>query len=269
MAAKDRGPHAEKIIASATDDPRELRDVLDKRAPIGDVREREGHEVLELARAPKLLGDVIKMSAFHIESMLLVVMAPRQTWSAPARGAPSSRTSCNSPDGWSRRPDHLLVTLQPASAPRYTPRPRCPVRARQHTRPVLPRDQHPPALPGRPGPHLTGRRPGWHHHETSQVRDCGPRWVRHAQCRSSSPRSTAAGASASRPSSKTADVVGWSGLWMRVDDAAKRVPVRRRPVAAAVRGTTGWTRYAVVLVRGDRARGVRRTPRWRGRGVAR
>lgn len=46
---------------------------------------------------------------------------------------------------------------------------------------------------------------------------------------------------------KTADVVGWSGLWMRVDDAAKRVLQFDNMQSRPVRGTTGWTRYAVVL----------------------
>ena len=121
MAAKDRGPHAEKIIALerriAT--CRELRDVLDKRAPIGDVREREGHEVLELARAPKLLGDVIKMSAFHIESMLLVAMAPHLV-RAREEGRAVLADFMQLPGRLEPQADHLLVTLQPASAPRYT-----------------------------------------------------------------------------------------------------------------------------------------------------
>jgi hypothetical protein len=80
MAAKERAQHATRIavLEQRIATCRELRDVLDKRATIGEVREREGHDVLELARAPKLLGDVIKMTAFHIESTLLTAMAPRQ-----------------------------------------------------------------------------------------------------------------------------------------------------------------------------------------------
>jgi hypothetical protein len=121
MAAKDRTQHTEQIadLQQRLATCRELRDVLDKRAPIGEVREREGHEVLELARAPMLLGDVIKMTAFHIESMLLTAMAPHL-----ARARDEGRAVLADFMQLSGRlepqSDHLLVTLHPASAPRYT-----------------------------------------------------------------------------------------------------------------------------------------------------
>jgi hypothetical protein len=121
MAAKERAPHAARItvLEQRIATCRELRDVLDKRAPIGEVREREGHDVLELARAPKLLGDVIKMTAFHIESMLLTAMAPHL-----ARARDEGRAviaDFMQLDGrLEPQSDHLLVTLHPASAPRYT-----------------------------------------------------------------------------------------------------------------------------------------------------
>jgi len=121
MAAKDRAPHAARIavLEQRIATCRELRDVLDKRTTIGEVREREGHDVLELARAPKLLGDVIKMTAFHIESMLLTAMAPHL-----ARARDEGRAviaDFMQLDGrLEPQSDHLLVTLQSASAPRYT-----------------------------------------------------------------------------------------------------------------------------------------------------
>jgi hypothetical protein len=48
--------------------------VLSERVPVGVVRAPD--PVLELARAPKLLCDVVKMTAFHIETMLVAAVGP-------------------------------------------------------------------------------------------------------------------------------------------------------------------------------------------------
>ena len=121
LRASDREKHAAQIAAleKRIETCRSLRSPLPLRATIGEVREREGHDVLELARAPKLLGDVIKMTAFHIESMLLTAMAPHL-----ARARDEGRAVLADfmlLDGnLEPQPDHLLVTLRAASAPRYT-----------------------------------------------------------------------------------------------------------------------------------------------------
>ena len=91
------------------------RKALPERVAVGTLR-NDG-KVLELARAPMLLGDLIKMTAFHLESMLLTV-APHL-----ARAEEEGRTflaDVMQLDGrLSPQADHLLVTLQSPSAPRY------------------------------------------------------------------------------------------------------------------------------------------------------
>jgi hypothetical protein len=45
---------------------------------------------------------------------------------------------------------------------------------------------------------------------------------------------------------KTANVENWAGIWMRVDRSTETITIdnmQDRPI----RGTTGWTKYAVVL----------------------
>lgn len=74
---------------------------------------------VELARTPMLLGDVVKMTAFHIESMLVAAVGPH------LRRAADEARACVADfmllDGRIEpHADHVLVTLQQASAPRFT-----------------------------------------------------------------------------------------------------------------------------------------------------
>jgi hypothetical protein len=46
---------------------------------------------------------------------------------------------------------------------------------------------------------------------------------------------------------KSADVQLWAGLWMRVDSNGRRAVAFDNMNARAIKGTTGWTRYEVVL----------------------
>lgn len=49
---------------------------------------------------------------------------------------------------------------------------------------------------------------------------------------------------------------GWAGLWMRIDGAGGRTLAFDNTSEAPVRGTTGWSRVAVVLDIDDRAEAV-------------
>jgi hypothetical protein len=74
---------------------------------------------IELARAPMLLGDVVKMTAFHIESMLVAAVGPHLRRAADEVRATVADFMLL--DGRIEpRADHVLVTLRRASAPRYT-----------------------------------------------------------------------------------------------------------------------------------------------------
>ena len=90
---------------------------LPARVPVGSLR--EDGKVEELARATMLMTDVVKMTAYHIETMLLAAIAPHLT-RAQDEGR-SVIADFMQLDG-ELRPDGnvLTVILQPAAAPRYT-----------------------------------------------------------------------------------------------------------------------------------------------------
>jgi len=46
---------------------------------------------------------------------------------------------------------------------------------------------------------------------------------------------------------KSADVQRWAGLWMRVDSHARRAMAFDNMNTRAIKATTGWTRYEIVL----------------------
>jgi hypothetical protein len=74
---------------------------------------------VELARAPMLLGDVVKMTAFHIESMLVAAVGPHLRRAADeARAVVTDLLTL--PGRIEPRDGVVVVTLQRASAPRYT-----------------------------------------------------------------------------------------------------------------------------------------------------
>jgi hypothetical protein len=90
---------------------------LPARVPVGSLR--EDGKVEELSRATMLMTDVVKMTAYHIETMLLAAIAPHLT-RAQDEGR-SVIADFMHLDG-ALRPDGnvLHVILQPAAAPRYT-----------------------------------------------------------------------------------------------------------------------------------------------------
>jgi hypothetical protein len=55
---------------------------------------------------------------------------------------------------------------------------------------------------------------------------------------------------------KTADVVDWCGLWMRVDGGHGRYLAFDNMRKRAIQGTTPWTRYEVVLDVAQEAEGI-------------
>jgi hypothetical protein len=92
------------------------RKALPERVAVGSLR--DDGKVLELARAPMLLSDVIKMTAFHLESMLLTAVAPHLA-RAHDEGRAFLADVMHLNGQLSPRPNHLRVTLQSPSAPRY------------------------------------------------------------------------------------------------------------------------------------------------------
>lgn len=92
------------------------RKALPERVAVGTLR--DDGKVLELARAPMLLGDLIKMTAFHLESMLLTAVAPYLA-RAEEEGRAFLADVMQLDGRLSPQPDHLLVTLKSPSAPRY------------------------------------------------------------------------------------------------------------------------------------------------------
>jgi hypothetical protein len=92
------------------------RKALPDRVAVGTLR--DDGKVLELARAPMLLSDVIKMTAFHLESMLLTAVAPHLS-RAQDEGRAFLADVMQLNGQLSPRPNHLRVTLQSPSAPRY------------------------------------------------------------------------------------------------------------------------------------------------------
>lgn len=94
---------------------RKRRKSLPKRVPIGSLRE---HDVVELARAPMLLGDVIKMTAFHIETMLVALVSPHlKRANDEARAVIADFMQLHG--AFDVRGDQLHIALHPPSAPRY------------------------------------------------------------------------------------------------------------------------------------------------------
>jgi hypothetical protein len=55
---------------------------------------------------------------------------------------------------------------------------------------------------------------------------------------------------------KTADVDGWSGLWMRVDGAKKTALAFDNMMDRSIKGTTDWAKYEVVLDIPEEAEGI-------------
>jgi hypothetical protein len=92
------------------------RKALPERVAVGTLR--DDGKVLELARSPMLLSDVIKMTAFHLESMLLTAVAPHLS-RAQDEGRAFLADVMQLNGQLSPRPNHLRVTLQSPSAPRY------------------------------------------------------------------------------------------------------------------------------------------------------
>lgn len=95
---------------------RQRRSQLPQRIPVGALRDGD---VVELARAPMLLGDVIKMTAFHIESMLVAAIG-KVFRRVDNEGRAIIADFMQLDGALERRGDLLLVTLCVPSAPRYT-----------------------------------------------------------------------------------------------------------------------------------------------------
>lgn len=91
--------------------------VLPERVPIGEVRAPA--PVLELARAPKLLCDAVKMTAFHIETMLVAAVGPHLR-RAPHEGRAFIADVMQLDARLEPRGQTLDVVIAQASAPRYT-----------------------------------------------------------------------------------------------------------------------------------------------------
>lgn len=94
---------------------RERRKRLPQRVPIASLREED---VVELARAPMLLGDVIKMTAFHIETMLVAMVSPHLT-RANDEGRAVIADFMQLDGSFDVRGDVLHIDLHRPSAPRY------------------------------------------------------------------------------------------------------------------------------------------------------
>lgn len=91
--------------------------VLPERVPVGEVRAPD--PVLELARAPKLLCDAVKMTAFHIETMLVAAVGPHLR-RAPHEGRAFIADVMQLDARLEPRGQTLDVVIAQASAPRYT-----------------------------------------------------------------------------------------------------------------------------------------------------
>lgn len=94
---------------------RERRSQLPQRVPIASIRE---DDVIELAPAPMLLGDVIKMTAFHIETMLVAAIGASFK-RVDDEGRAVIADFMRLDGSFEARGDVLLVTLQRPSAPRF------------------------------------------------------------------------------------------------------------------------------------------------------
>ncbi len=94
---------------------RARRKELPLRVPVGSIRE-DG--VFELARAPMLLADVMKMTAFHIETMLVAAMGTSLK-RADDEGRAVIADFMQLDGRFEALGDVLRVTLRMPSAPRY------------------------------------------------------------------------------------------------------------------------------------------------------
>ena len=111
-AAARATAEAEKRLATLL----QRRRSVPARVPIGSLR---SEQVLELARAPMLLGDVVKMTAYHIETMLLTALAPHLE-RADEEGRAVVADIMHLDGRIEPQGDVVHVTLAQASAPRYT-----------------------------------------------------------------------------------------------------------------------------------------------------
>ena len=93
------------------------RRALPTHVPVSTIR--NAADIVELARAPKLLLDAVKICAYHAETMLVSHLAPYLN-----RAEDEARTviagAMNLAGDLEVRDGELHVTLEPSSAPRYT-----------------------------------------------------------------------------------------------------------------------------------------------------
>jgi len=96
---------------------RQERRALATHVPLSSIR--DPGDIVELARAPKLLLDAVKICAYHAETMLVSHLAPYLN-----RAEDEARTvvagAMQLPGDIEVRDGELHVTLDPSSAPRYT-----------------------------------------------------------------------------------------------------------------------------------------------------
>lgn len=86
------------------------------RVPVGSL---SAGDVKKLQVAPHLLTDVVKMTAYHIESLLASVLEPHLL-RAPYEARATVADFMNLPGAIHREGSTVIVTLSPAAAPRYT-----------------------------------------------------------------------------------------------------------------------------------------------------
>jgi transposase len=96
---------------------RQERHHLPTHVPLSSIREPS--DIVELARAPKLLLDAVKVSAYHAETILVSHLAPHLNRSEDEARAVVAGAMQLAGD-FEVREGELHVTLQPSSAPRYT-----------------------------------------------------------------------------------------------------------------------------------------------------
>lgn len=96
---------------------RQERRALATHVPLSSIH--NPGDIVELARAPKLLVDAVKICAYHAETMLVSHLAPHLN-----RAEDEARTvvaaAMNLAGDLEVRDGELHVTLEPSSAPRYT-----------------------------------------------------------------------------------------------------------------------------------------------------
>lgn len=95
---------------------KERRKALPERVPVSTLR--TNGTVVELARGPMLLSDIIKMTAYHIETMLLTMVAPHLK-RAHEEGRAFLADVMQLDGRLTPQADCLEVSLKSPSAPRY------------------------------------------------------------------------------------------------------------------------------------------------------